>query len=112
MNHTRSVSYLSDVCLWLVNSPKCEEEEQTLDHIVFRCRKVRRVKDERGRGRREWASKNGMRWDSWDALASKVGKNGGKWSCRLWGGQADPRESRSEGDVLRGRAPSDLKSCI
>ena len=27
------------------------------NHIVFRCRKVRRVKDERGRGRgrREWA---------------------------------------------------------
>ena len=32
-----------DVC------PKCEEEEQTPDHVVFRCRKVRRVKDERGR---------------------------------------------------------------
>ena len=27
------------------------------------------MKDEKGR--REWASKNGMRWDSWDALASK-----------------------------------------
>ena len=42
---------------------------QTLDHIVFRCRKVRRVKDERGR--RAWARENGMRWDSWEALASK-----------------------------------------
>ena len=49
--------------------PKCGEEEQTPDHIVFRCGKVRRVRDERGR--REWARENGMRWDSWDALASK-----------------------------------------
>ena len=49
--------------------PKCGEEEQTLDHIVFQCGKVRRVKDERER--REWARENGMRWDSWDALASK-----------------------------------------
>ena len=38
---------------------------------MFRCRKTRRVKDERGR--REWAWENEMRWDSWDALAS------GKW---------------------------------
>ena len=29
------------------------------------------MRDERGRGRREWASENGMRWDIWDALASK-----------------------------------------
>ena len=49
--------------------PKFGEEEQTPDHIVFRCRKVRRVRDQRRR--REWASGNGMRWDSWDALASK-----------------------------------------
>ena len=49
--------------------PRCEEEEQTPDHIVFRCRKVRRVKNEKGR--REWARENAMRWDSWDALASK-----------------------------------------
>ena len=49
--------------------PRCEEEEQTPDHIVFRCRKVRRVRD--GKGRREWAREAGMRWDSWDALASK-----------------------------------------
>ena len=46
--------------------PGCGEEEQTPDHIVFRCR---RVKDERGR--REWAKEVGMRWDGWDALASK-----------------------------------------
>ena len=52
-----------DVCL------KCGEEEQTPGHIVFWCGKVRRVRDERGR--REWARENGMRWDSWDALASK-----------------------------------------
>ena len=51
--------------------PKCGEEEQTPDHIVFRCGKVRRVRDERGRGRREWARENGKRWDSWDALASR-----------------------------------------
>ena len=31
--------------------------------------KVRTVRDERDR--RQWARKNGMRWDSWDALASK-----------------------------------------
>ena len=36
--------------------PKCGEEEQTPDHVVW---KVRRVKDERGR--REWASENRMR---------------------------------------------------
>ena len=48
--------------------PKCEEEEQTPDHIVIRCRKIRRVRDEKGR--REWASESGMRWDR-DALASK-----------------------------------------
>ena len=41
------------------------------DHIVFRCRKVRRVKNIEGRGRRAWAREAGMRWDSWDALASK-----------------------------------------
>ena len=53
---------------WVDNAecPRCGEEEETPDHIVFWCRKVRRVEDERGR--REWA---GMRWDSWDALASK-----------------------------------------
>ena len=49
--------------------PKCGEEEQTPDHIVFRCGKVRRVKDKKGR--REWTRENGMRWDSWDVLASK-----------------------------------------
>ena len=49
--------------------PKCGEGEQTPDHIVFRCGKVIRVKDERRR--RDWARENGMRWDSWDALASK-----------------------------------------
>ena len=36
---------------------------------MFRCGNIRRVKDERGR--RVWARENGMRWDSWDALASK-----------------------------------------
>ena len=45
------------------------EEEETPEHIVFRCANIRRVKDEKGR--REWARKEAMRWDSWDALASK-----------------------------------------
>ena len=48
--------------------PKCGEEEQTLDHIVFCCRKVRRVKDERGR--RDWAREN-----------KEVGENGGFGPC-------------------------------
>ena len=47
----------------------CGEEEETPDHIVFRCRIIRRVKDERGRG--EWAREVGVQWDNWDALASK-----------------------------------------
>ena len=42
--------------------------------VVFRCGKIRRVKDEKGR--REWARKERMRWDSWDAVASK------KWGNR------------------------------
>ena len=50
---------------------KCGEKEQIPDHIVFQCVKVRRVRDKSGRGRMEWASEFGMRWDSWDALASK-----------------------------------------
>ena len=47
--------------------PRCGEEEETPEHIVFWCGNIRRVKDEKGR--REWARKEGMRWDSWDALA-------------------------------------------
>ena len=43
--------------------PRCGEEEQTPDHIVFRCRKVRRVKDERGR--REWAKEVGIAGTRW-----------------------------------------------
>ena len=46
--------------------PRCGEEEQISDHVVFQCRKVRRVRDERGTGRRQWASENGMRWDGWE----------------------------------------------
>ena len=49
--------------------PRCGEEEETPEHIVFRCGNIRRVKDKKGR--REWARKEGMRWDSWEALASK-----------------------------------------
>ena len=36
---------------------------------MFRCRNIRRVEDKKGR--REWAREVGVRWDSWDALASK-----------------------------------------
>ena len=55
------------------------------------CGKLRRVRDERGRGRREWASENGMRWDSWDALASKK-------RVRMEGsGRVDNRKSRFDG---------------
>ena len=45
---------------------------------MFRCRKVRRVRDERGS--REWAMENGMRWD---ALASK------KWARMEESGRVD-----------------------
>ena len=64
--------------------PKCGEEEQTPEHIVFRCRKVRRVKGEKGR--RDWARENGMRWDSWDALASK------KWMRMEDSGRVDDED--------------------
>ena len=57
---------------------RCGEEEETPDHILFRCRKVRRVKDERGR--REWARGNGMKWD---ALASR------KWARMEDSGRID-----------------------
>ena len=38
---------------------------------MFRCIKINRIKDAEGRGRREWVRMNGLRWDRWDALASK-----------------------------------------
>ena len=34
--------------------PRCGVERDTPDHIVFRCRKIERVKDKEGKGRREW----------------------------------------------------------
>ena len=37
---------------------------------MFRCKKVKRLKDEKGR--QEWVREKGMRWDGWDALASKM----------------------------------------
>ena len=37
-----------------------------------------------------------------------MGENGGVGSCRRLG-QGEPRESGSDGGVLRGRPPSDLK---
>ena len=30
--------------------PRCGEEEKTPDHMVFRCREIRRLKDEREGG--------------------------------------------------------------
>ena len=42
------------------------EKIETPDHAVFRCMKIRRVKDERGED-----GVGEMRWDSWEALASK-----------------------------------------
>ena len=48
--------------------PRCGEEEETPDHIMLRCRRVRRVEDKRGG---EWVRENGLRWDSWDALTSR-----------------------------------------
>ena len=51
--------------------PRCREEDDTQDHIVFRCMKIKRIKDAERRGRRELVRENGIGWDSWDALASK-----------------------------------------
>ena len=72
---------------------------------MFRCRKVRRVRDERGS--REWARVNGMRWDSWDAL-TLASKN---WVRMKESGPVDddPGESGFDGGVLRGCSPSDVK---
>ena len=36
--------------------PRCEEEEETPDHMVFRCREIRSLMDERGR--KEWVREN------------------------------------------------------
>ena len=52
--------------------PKFGEEGQTPDHMVFRFRKVRRVRNKRGR--REWASENGMRWDRWEGENEESGR--------------------------------------
>ena len=49
--------------------PGCGEGVGASDHIVFLCKNIRRVKDERGR--REWAREEGIRWDSWDASGSR-----------------------------------------
>ena len=61
------------------------------------------------RGRREWVKEMGLRWDGWDALASK------KWvrpvrmedSGRV---DASPQESGSDGGVFRECPSADLKS--
>ena len=66
--------------------PRCKEEDETPDHIVFRCQALKRVKDIEGRGRRQWAAEDEMRWDSWDALASK------KWVRRENTGRVDEED--------------------
>ena len=48
---------------------------------MFWCRKVRRVKDEKGR--RQCAREGGVQWDGWVALASK------KWVRMEDSGQVD-----------------------
>ena len=63
--------------------PRCGVEEDTPDHIVFRCSKIERGKDKEGKGRREWVREVGVRWDSWEALASK------KWLRMEGSGQVD-----------------------
>ena len=49
--------------------PRCGLDDETPDHIVFRCTEIKRVKDEKDR--REWAREAGVRWDGWSSLASK-----------------------------------------
>ena len=48
---------------------------------MFRFRKVKRLEDKNGR--REWVRENGLRWDGWDALASKL------WLRRVDTGRVD-----------------------
>lgn len=58
--------------MWLrLNAPKCGEEEETPDHIVFQCRKIR------------WVRENDLGWDSWDALSSR------KWVRMVDSGRVD-----------------------
>ena len=40
---------------------RCGEEAETPDHIVLRCRKIKRMKDSEGKGRREWVRENRMK---------------------------------------------------
>ena len=61
--------------------PKCGEEEQTPDHIVFRCGKVRRGegrkgKERLGKGKRDKVGQLGC------INIKEVGENGGIGSCR------------------------------
>ena len=42
----------------------------TGSHFVL-VHEIKRIKDTEGRGRREWVRENGLRWESWDAVASK-----------------------------------------
>ena len=88
---------------------RCEEEEETADHVVFWCRKIMMVKDEKGS--REWVREEGMRWDSWDALAS-----------RKWVRMEDRSRVDDEGrpvlekvdlmEIFFANIPRQIKSCI
>ena len=83
----------------------CRMEQETPDYIMFWCKEIRQVKEERGR--REWVSKDGMRWDGQHALASK------KWARMENSGHVDNEgrpilEGGFDGDVFRGRPPLDL----
>ena len=62
--------------------PRCGEEDNTPYHIVFRCMKIKRIKDEKGKGRREWG-------EIWDALAS-----------RKWVGMEDTGRVDDEGRAV------------
>ena len=38
--------------------PSCRDEDDTPDHIVFRCQMIKTVKDVEGRGKRKWATED------------------------------------------------------
>ena len=83
-----------------VSEMRGERADPWPTYIVFRCRKVRRVRDERGS--RKWVRENGMRWDSWDAFALKKCVRMGE-SGRVDDGGLE-RALGFDGGVLRGRA--------
>ena len=71
--------------------PRCGEEEETPEHVVFWYMGIKRVKEIRKR--REWFS---LRWDRWEALASK-----------RWVRMEDTGRVDDEGKVVFERVGSD-----